>query len=946
MLRIHTSNDATQAKAYFTESLSRGDYYQDGQEMPGQWGGILAAELGLSGEVKQKDFFSLCENFLPGTKQLLTPRKRRDRRVGYDISFHVPKSATVAYSLGGDERIHREFLQAANETMQDGETLMRTRVRVKGQDSDRVTANALWAGFPHSTARPVRGIPDPHLHIHFFTFNVTRDAVEAKLKAGEFVDWKKTAPLLQARFLLRFGHRLTQLGYELYSSGKFWEIDGIPQALVTEFSRRTAEINKLAEGLGYEKRPDLKAGLGARTREKKVKGPSLDELRADWASRAGDEMLQVVKETVRKAESRAGVRPDKEDRVAAQCVDYATAHLFETKSAVREQDLLEECCKRATGRTSLEAVEAAFRQKPFIRRTFGGTSWLTTAEVLAEEQKMVAFATETKGRCKPIVSGVYEVRDTSLNKGQKAAVRHVLNSYDRVMLIVGNPGTGKTRLMSEAIGEMKRAGLPVMVLSPLSNSARQTLPKEGFKDADTVAGFLLKKELQEKHRGGVLWVDEAGLLGTRTINELHEVCKEYNTRIVLSGGPNQHKPHERGDGVRILIEEAGLQAAEVTEVLRQKGEYKKACEHLAKGEIVHGWKVLEKMGSIVEATGPRAVEDAHRQLATEYVKARRAGRKAHAIAPTHAEGEKLTKAIRREMYNTGFVGLKDKEFLQLKPVHLTEAEKKDATTYKPGMVVQFHGKSRGKLPGQRGEVLYTVGGVVFITSGLGKTPPMPLKLEDASKFSVYEKSTIQLAIGDEIRITRNGKAVGDLLNFLPDRRNPLRSGWQLWEEIGESIIPNAEKKIRPNPKRLVNGATARIIGFTPVRKDFILHNGYVVDRNFGHISHGYCSTSQHSQSGTHDEVFLAQTSMSFGPASSREQALVSITRGSLGCKVFTDNKEKLLDEWHRCGKRLSATEMLSRAQDELLDAAVQQRESQRQARANEQAKGNGRDYER
>lgn len=943
MLRIQTSYDATQAKAYFTESLSRGDYYETGQEMPGCWGGILAAELGLRDEVRQADFFALCNNRHPETKEPLTPRDAARRRVGYDINLHVPKSVTIAYSLGGDERILPAVWDSVRETMQDAEQLMRTRVRVDGENSDRVTSNALWAGFVHGTARPVKGLPDPHLHVHCFTFNVTRDHEENRLKAGEFLGIKQQAPLLQARFLLRVASRLNSLGYELYPSGKFWELDGIPDHLNKEFSRRTAEINKLAAKLGIK--GESAAGLGATTREKKQKHIPMDVLRDDWRKRAGEEGLKAIQETVRKAESRTGVRPGKEDAIARECVAFAVAHVFETKSAVKEQELLEECCKRAAGRTTLEAVEAAFRSEPFVRRTFQQTSWLTTERVLAEEQKMLSFEKEGRGSCQPIVRGVYDVRDELLNHGQRAAVRHVLNSYDKVMFILGSSGSGKTRLMTEAIDAAKRSGLPVMVLSPLSNVARQTLPKEGFKDAETIASFLLSKDLHEKHRGGLLWVDEAGLLGTQTVNQLFNLSEQYDTRVVFSGSPAQHKPHERGDALRILVDEGGVQAAEVTEIVRQKGEYKKACEHLNKGDILNGWRVLEGMGSIVEVKGERGIDEAHRALAKEYVKARRAGRSVQAIAPTHAEGEQVTKAIRGELYNTGFVGLKDKEFLKLKPLYLSEAEKMDPATYKPGMVVQFHGKSRGKLPGQRGEVIGTTAGVVFITGAAGKATPLPLKLSDASRFSVYEQATIKLAIGDSIRITRNGKAVGDLLNFLPDRRNPLRSGRQLWQELGESL-GIADKEIRPNPKRVNNGEVFRIIGLTPIRNDLVLHNGYVIDRNFGHISHGYCSTSQDSQSKTVQDVFLAQTSMSFGPAASQEQALVSISRGSHGCKVFTNDKDRLLDEWHRCGKRMSASEMLSRSQDEMLNDAVRHRENLRRARENQRAQDRGQEYER
>jgi len=106
------------------------DYYIDGQEMPGVWGGKGATVLGLSGEVDQESYFALCDNKNPDTGAQLTPRLKGERRVGFDFTFSAPKSVSVLYELSGDERILDAFRQSVNETMQDIEREMKTRVRV------------------------------------------------------------------------------------------------------------------------------------------------------------------------------------------------------------------------------------------------------------------------------------------------------------------------------------------------------------------------------------------------------------------------------------------------------------------------------------------------------------------------------------------------------------------------------------------------------------------------------------------------------------------------------------------------------------------------------------------------------------------------------------------------------------------------------------------------
>jgi hypothetical protein len=51
MLRVVASVSAGQAKQYYTQGLSREDYYSEGQEVIGQWQGLGAERLGLSGRV-------------------------------------------------------------------------------------------------------------------------------------------------------------------------------------------------------------------------------------------------------------------------------------------------------------------------------------------------------------------------------------------------------------------------------------------------------------------------------------------------------------------------------------------------------------------------------------------------------------------------------------------------------------------------------------------------------------------------------------------------------------------------------------------------------------------------------------------------------------------------------------------------------------------------------
>src|SRR6266566_2115318 len=253
MILITQQDSAKDAKRYYASA----DYYSEGQEIIGSWGGEGARLLGLDGVVDKDAFERLCDNLDPRDGKQLTVRTRSERTVGYDFTFSVPKSVSLLYALSGDQDILSAFRSAVDETMRDIESEMKTRVRRGGRDENRLTGNMVWAEFIHTTSRPVDGVPDPQLHAHCFVFNSTWDDEEHRWKAGQFADIKRDAPYFQAAFRVRLANRLQDLGFGVERKRDDFEIAGIPKDILGRFSRRTALIEKVAQQKGITD-PDRK----------------------------------------------------------------------------------------------------------------------------------------------------------------------------------------------------------------------------------------------------------------------------------------------------------------------------------------------------------------------------------------------------------------------------------------------------------------------------------------------------------------------------------------------------------------------------------------------------------------------------------------------------------------------------------------------------------------
>lgn len=879
MIRMVQSVSAAHAKSYYSDALSKSDYYLEDQELGGEFRGKLVMRLGIPDKATKDTFFALCENRHPITGKQLTPRTKKERTAGYDINFHCPKSVSILHVLSEDDHILKAFRSSVSDTMAYIEADARTRVRKGGTYADRVTGELLYADFIHQTARPVGGFaPDPHLHAHCYVFNMTWDEAEKRVKAGQFRDVNRNMPMYQAMFHKVFSDRLMEAGYRIRRTDTSFEIEGVPKEAIALFSKRTNEIGQVAKEKGIT---DAKAldELGARTRSAKDKGLSMRELKTEWrrqvhelgfSGQGGESNAPpkvkpnpIIRHSPEPLPGTAVRMP------AQQCVNHALSHAFERASVMPYNKLLQQAVRHSIGSetVSLKAIEQSLGDDPrLIRITERGQVVCTTKEVLREEKRMVELARSGLGTMQPL----YDKPPKLEAKGQAAdAITHILTTKDMVSIVRGAAGSGKTTLMKEAVEKINKAGKDVITVAPTAQAARSVLRQEGFDQAETVARLLADKAMQDKLQGQVLWVDEAGLLGTKDMAALLSLSHQKQARLILGGDTRQHASVVRGDALRILNTVGDIRTAEVSKIYRQKNEqYRAAVEDLSQGNVRDGFDKLDAIGFIREIDPMKPNET----LVDDYVEAVKKGKETLIISPTHKQGQQVTDAVRLKLKQSGHIGKKEIPVQSLVNLNLTEAQKSDWRNYTPGQRVQFNQNMNGIKRGSQWSITGVSENGIEIADADDRRVALP---QDAgNKYDVFEAQQIELAKGDKIRITRNGFDIED--------------------------------------KRLNNGQTLEVVS---VRKNgqIQLHNriskaDYTIDKNFGHFAHAHCVTSQFSQGKTVDEVFIAQPAATFA-ATDAKQFYVSVSRARERARIYTDDKQTLLAHASEIGDRRSALEL-------------------------------------
>lgn len=567
---------------------------------------------------------------------------------GFDLTFSVPKSVSVLWGVA-DAVTQERIVAAHHAAITDVVALFEREVaatRAGISDADGAVAQVDVAGvaavaYDHFDSRA----GDPQLHTHVVIANKVLTVMDGRWRSldGRPVFASRTG--LSAHYDALLADRLSRdlgIEWELRQRGPDrnprWEIAGVTDHLITEFSSRTREIELRKDQLIAEyvarhgRMPSARTIVELRAQATLVTRPpkevrSLADLTTGWRQRAAERLGAEPTGWSQSVIGREGDLLTAEDvpLAATEEIGAEVVAAVSVKRAVwTHWNLMAEAAKQtmnlrfattedreavvglivdaaqarsvvltppelALSPVRFQREDGTSRFRPRHGEKYSSIAVLNAeARLLAGSQKVIAptvpagVAGRASGRR---ASGR---RRVSLTVQQRRAVESICGSGRQVDLLVGPAGAGKTTTMRALraawISEHGRGS--VVGLAP-SAAAAQALADDLGVACENTSKWLHEYDhgRTELRRGQLVIVDEATLADTVTLDRLTGIAAAANAKVLLVGDPHQLQSVDAGGAFALLVDRRA-DAPALNEIHRFANEWEKeASLALSRGDV-------------------------------------------------------------------------------------------------------------------------------------------------------------------------------------------------------------------------------------------------------------------------------------------------------------------------------------------------------------------------
>ena len=564
-------------------------------------------------------------------------RDRRRAVAGFDYTFSVPKSVSTLWAVA-DASTQALIVQAHHSAVAEVIDLMESDVAMTRIGSDAGGGSVaqvdvlgvIATAYDHYDSRSA----DPQLHTHVVVANKAQGAHDGKWRTLDGRPMHAAVVALSEHYNAILADHLSRdlgLEWEIRERGErrnpAFEIIGVPDALIGEFSSRSRDIEVAADVLiaayidKHGGRPSAKTILRLRAEATLTTRPektvhSLADLTAQWRDRAstilGEDSTKwatrIIAGRPRPSLLRAEDLPlDVLEDIGRTVVDVvgakrstwrrwnlhaeASRQLMDVRfAATTDREAVLGLIVDAAEHDSIRLTPPELASSPFVFQRGDGSSvfrpkhdtLFSSAGLLSAEDRLLELAHTSNGPKFNLstgekASGEPRTREQVLSDDQVGAVVQISGSGRIVDILVGPAGTGKTTTLGalRKAWEAENGRGSVVGLAP-SAAAAQVLaddlgiPTENtakWIDAHTRNGWALKADQ-------LMIVDEASLAGTLTLDTLASHAAQVGAKLLLVGDWAQLSAMDSGGAFGLIARDLD-QAPELFDVHRFHNDWEK-----------------------------------------------------------------------------------------------------------------------------------------------------------------------------------------------------------------------------------------------------------------------------------------------------------------------------------------------------------------------------------
>lgn len=239
----------------------------------------------------------------------------------------------------------------------------------------------------------------------------------------------------------------------------------------------------------------------------------------------------------------------------------------------------------------------------------------------------------------------------TMNAGQKAALE-ALCSGDRICIVNGAAGTGKSYVLARMREAYEKAGYELHG-AILQGKTAQDLERDSGIKSGTLHSFISKVESGKLklHNKSVIVIDEAGMVGSEQMAKVLAYAKKYGARLRMVGDVKQVQAVSYGDAFATISQETGVTS--LTQIMRQKVAWQNAASSdFSRHDIKEGLDTYIAQGNVhIDKDQSDAIDALVQRVKSD----RPQGGSVIVVCKTNAERRDLNRLIRDDLIAEGHV---------------------------------------------------------------------------------------------------------------------------------------------------------------------------------------------------------------------------------------------------------------------------------------------------